>query len=86
MARFFFRLETEAGVLREMPPGCAVSLGNKAVEVHVSESGFVTEAVPPNDLKVPSSVDETKVPQLNSCRHQMHIFWVKNSSCTCVVD
>lgn len=58
-------------MVREMPSSCAVTLGTKAAEVHVSESGVVIEAVPPNDLKAPSSAEETKVPQFNSCRHQM---------------
>lgn len=62
VAPFFFQLESEARELKLMPSGCAVNLGNKAAEVRVLESGFVFEAMPPGDLKAPTSVEETKVP------------------------
>lgn len=63
VAPFFFQMEDEAGGLKQTPSGCAVKMGNKAAGVHISESGLVTEVVPPSDLKAPASIeDEAKVP------------------------
>lgn len=61
VASFFFKLEDEAGGLKQAPSNCIVKLGNKAAGVHGSDSGLVTEVVPPNDCKAPASIEETKV-------------------------
>lgn len=66
VAPFFFQLEDEAGGLKQAPSGCAVKLGGKAAGVHISESGLVTEVVPPSDLKAPASIEEeAKVPNFS---------------------